>query len=134
MSKLLVNPTLAGFGVGFGENVIRTKLDGGAGRYRLDKIGATHEARVQWVLEAQGFNYLMAFYRTEIDYGSLPFTIDLKGVDGAALGTYTARLVPGSLNLGANMGSLLRVDATLELTPATVNESADQTLITGGPE
>jgi hypothetical protein len=132
MSKLLVNPTLAGFGVGFGENVIRTKLDGGAGRYRLDKIGSTHEARVQWVLEAQGYDYLMAFYRTEIDYGSLPFTIDLRAADESNLGTYTARIVPGSLAMSGYLGNLYRVQATLELTPRTI--SGDQDAIDGGPE
>jgi hypothetical protein len=76
----------------------------------------------------------MAFYRTEIDYGSLPFTIDLKGVDGAALGTYTARLAPGSLRLTAFLGNLYQVEATLEVTPATVDASADATTIAGGPD
>jgi hypothetical protein len=132
MTKLLVNPTLTGYGVQFGENVIRTQLDGGAGRYRLDKIGASHEARVQWTLEAQGYNYLMAFYRTEIDYGSLPFTIDLRAADESDLGTYTARILPGSLAMSGYLGNLYRVQATLELTPRTI--SGDEATISGGPE
>lgn len=133
MTKLLVNPSLASFGVRFGSNVIATKLEGGASRYRLDKIGSTHEVAVQWMLEAQGYDYLMAFYRTEIDYGALPFTIDLKSVDTDTLTTYTARLVPGSLSVTAFLGSVYQVSATLEVTPATILEATDQAAITAGP-
>lgn len=133
MTKLLVNPALSGFSVKFGSNVLHTKLDGGASRFRLDKIGSAHEVSVQWTLEAQAYDYLMAFYRTEIAYGSLPFTIDLVAVDGSALGTYTARLMPGTLTLTGYLGNLYQVSATLEITPAAVNESADQAMIAGGP-
>ena len=133
MSKLLVNPLIGGYSVDFGDNTIATKLDGGASRYRLDKLGAAHQVKVQWLLETQGYDYLMAFYRTEIAYGSLPFTIDLKALDGAALGTYTARIQPGSLRLSGFLGTLYQVTATLEISPATYNESADEALIAGGP-
>jgi hypothetical protein len=133
MTKLLVSPTIAGHQVNFGSNVLSTKLDGGASRYRLDKIGSTHDVPVQWMLEAQGYNYLMAFFRTEIAYGSLPFTIDLKAVDGSAAGTYTARIKPGTFALTGYFGNVYQVSATLEITPATVNESADEALIAAGP-
>jgi hypothetical protein len=131
MTKLLVVPTIANFSAQFGENAINTKLDGGASRFRLDKIGAAHEVQVQFVLTDQGFNYLMAFYRTEIDYGSLPFTIDMKGVDAAALTTYTAHFMgaPSSVYLGG----VHQVSATLEVTPLAANESADLALIAAGP-
>lgn len=132
MTELLVRPTLAGFGVAFGDSVITTKLDGGASRTRLDKVGATHEVQVQWMLEATGYNYLMAFYRTEIDFGSLPFTIKMKSIDKASLETYTAKFAsPPSLT--AFYGTIFQVSAMLEITPLAHDESADQTLITAGP-
>lgn len=132
MTELLVRPTLAAFTVGFGDNVLATKLEGGASRTRLDKVGAAHEVQVQWMLEATGYNYLMAFYRTEIDFGSLPFTIKMKSVDAAALETYTAKFAsPPSLT--AFHGNIFQVSATLEVTPLAHNESADQALITAGP-
>lgn len=133
MTKLLVSPKIEGFAVDFGSNALRTELDGGAGRCRLDKIGAAHQVQVQWILLAQAYDYLMAFYRTEIDYGSLPFEIDLKAVDGSALGTYTARLIPGTMKMTAFLGSAYQVSATLEITPAAVSKVADQALITAGP-
>lgn len=133
MSKLLVNPAISGYSVNFGSNVISTKLDGGASRYRLDKIGDTHDVQVQWTLEAQAYDYLMAFYRTEIDYGALPFTIDLKAVDGSALGTYTAHLRPGTLRMTNFLGTIYQVSATLEIQPATVDAGADAAAIAAGP-
>jgi hypothetical protein len=133
MTKLLVNPTFAAFSAQFGANALSTELDGGAGRYRLDKIGSAHKAQVQWMLTAKAYNYLMAFYRTEIDYGSLPFTIDISGVDAAALTTYTAHIVPGTLSLTACLGDMYQMSATLEITPLAENSGADATLVSGGP-
>ena len=133
MSKLLVNPTIASYSVRFGQNVIATRLEGGAARYRLDKIGSTHEVAVQWMLEAQAYDYLMAFYRTEMDYGSLPFTIALKSVDSAALVEHTARLVPGTLSVTAFLGNVYQVSATLEVTPAAVVDATDQATVATGP-
>jgi hypothetical protein len=131
MTKLLVNPTIAGFSVDLGDNVISTKLDGGASRSRLDKIGSTHTVGAQWILEEQAYDYFMAFFRTEISYGSLPFTIDLKGVDQGDLATYTARFIgPPKSSM---QGLLHVVSATLEITPADVNASADAALIAAGP-
>lgn len=132
MTLMLVSPRI-GNAVDFGNNAVMVELEGGAGRYRLDKIGTTHRAPVMWVLEAQAYNYLMAFYRTEIDFGSLPFTINIKSVDAAASTTYTARIIPGTFKLAAYHGGVYEVAATLELTPQAHNESADQSLITAGP-
>jgi hypothetical protein len=133
MTELLVSPTIAGFSVGFGNNVLSTELDGGASRTRLDKIGAAHKVQVQWMLEARGYNYLEAFYRTEICLGALPFTVKLKAVDTSNLGTYTAKIVPGTFGLIGFFENIYQVGATLELTPLAVNESADQALIAAGP-
>lgn len=86
------------------------------------------------MLEAISYDYLMSFYRTEIAYGSLPFTIDLKAVDGSALGTYTARIMPGTLRLAEYLGNLYQVGATLEIVPATADEIADDERIAAYPE
>lgn len=132
MTELLVRPTLAGFGVAFGDSVITTKLDGGASRTRLDKVGATHEVQAQWMLTATAYNYLMAFYRTEVDYGSLPFTLKMKSIDKASLETYTAKFSsPPSLT--AFYGNIFQVSATLEVTPLAHDEGTDQATIAAGP-
>jgi hypothetical protein len=131
MTKFARSPSFAGFSAQLGSNTLSTELDGGAGRYRRDKIGAAHKVQVQWALTEQGFDYLMAFYRTEIDYGSLPFTIDIAGVDAAALTTYTARFMgaPSSVCLG----DVYQVSATLEVAPLAVDAGADAALVAAGP-
>lgn len=133
MAKLLLPPRIVGYAGTVGNNVVATRLDGGASRMRLDKIGAAHEVQVQWMLTNTGYNYLMAFFRTEIDFGSLPFTIDLP-LDSSTRATYTARIVPGSLRLDEYKLSAYAVSATLEILPQTHNAAADQVLIAAGPE
>ena len=131
MTELLVRPR-TNYSGPFGNNVLSTELDGGASRYRLDKIGVPHRVLVQWMLTSKAYTYLMAFYRTEIDFGSLPFTIALS-LDSKTSATYTAHIVPGTFKLDANRIGLYQVSATLELTPQAVNKSADQALIAAGP-
>jgi hypothetical protein len=131
MTELLVRPRIRYSGP-FGNNVLSTELDGGAGRYRLDKIGAVHQVSVQWQLTHKAYTYLMAFYRTEIDFGSLPFTISLS-LDSGTPATYTAHIVPGTFKLDAYLIGLYQVSATLEVIPQALDESADQVLITAGP-
>jgi hypothetical protein len=133
MTKLLVNAKVEGFRVQYGENVIATKLEGGPSRYRQDKIGNSDIVQAQWILSAQAFAYFMAFYRTEIKFGSLPFEIDLKAVDSDSLQTYTAHIVPGSLQLSGLIGQVHTVNAQLEILPLAIDEEADQDLIDGGP-
>lgn len=133
MTELLLRPLIEGFGADFGDSVVSVALDGGASRFRLDKIGSVHAIRVSWNLKPHNYDYLMAFYRTEIDFGSLPFTIKMKSVDASDLQEYTARFM-GPPKVTAFHGGIHSVSATLEVVPLAHNESADQALITGGPE
>jgi hypothetical protein len=131
MTKLLVHPKIR-YSAAFGNNVLSTELDGGAGRYRLDKIGAVHQVSVQWQLTHKAYSYLMAFYRTEIAFGSLPFEIDLS-LDTGPSTTYTAHIVPGTFELSAYRIGLYEVSATLEITPAAVNTIEDEAMIAAYP-
>lgn len=128
LSKLYLPVDKEGYSVKFGENVISTKLDGGASRFRLDMIGATHEIPVQWSTDRAGYDYLMAFKRTTIKNGSLPFLIDLV-VDDNEPAEYTAYLVPGTLGLRNQSGNSYIVGATLEVLAVPTNETADQAII-----
>jgi hypothetical protein len=133
MTKLLLNAKVDGFKVQFGDNVISTKLEGGPARYRLDKIGNPHIVSVTFVLTAQAYTYLMAFYRTELQYGALPFEIDLKATDKAPLATYSAHFLPNTLQLIGLIGEVYTVSAQLELIPLATDTEADEALIAGGP-
>jgi hypothetical protein len=133
MTKLLLNAKVDGYKVQYGDNVLSTKLEGGPARYRLDKIGDPHIASIQFVLTAQAYRYLMAFFRTELQFGVLPFEIDLRAVDTDALTTYSAHFMPGTLQLTGLIGEVYTVNAQLELIPLTTDAEADEALIAGGP-
>lgn len=130
---LEILPQAAGYSVAHGNTVVAVELDGGAPRYRSDKLGKTAKINVTWILAPAAYSYFMAFFRTAIANGALPFEIDLI-IDSAAVATYTARFEPGSLRLSSQEGLMYQVDATLDATPAAVNTSADETLIALGPD
>jgi hypothetical protein len=132
MSKILVTPLVESFAVDHGNNVISTKLDGGASRYRLDKIGVPHTASVKWTLDETAYDYFMAFYRTGIDYGSLSFEVDLL-IDSATLTEYTVHLVPGSLKTTYLGDGKFEITAQLEVVVIEANESEDLATIAAGP-
>jgi hypothetical protein len=132
LSELLLVVDKESYNVKPGNNVLSTKLEGGASRTRLDKIGATHSVNVQWKTNRKGYTYLMAFYRTTIKQGSLPFLIDLL-VDSDIAEQYEAKIEPGTLTLASHTGETYIVTATLEVVPKTVNAGADAALVTAGP-
>lgn len=102
------------YNVNFGNNVLSTALEGGASRFRKDLIGATHLGSVQWTTDVAGYRYLMAFWRTSLDYGSLPMIIDLV-IDDAEVAEYTARIVPGTFGLKSQSGLEYVVGCQLEV-------------------
>jgi hypothetical protein len=114
LSKIKLPIDKEGYSVQYGSNVLRTELEGGAGRYRLDKIGATHLVNVQFRTDRAGYDYFKAFYRTTINYGADPFIIDLV-IDTDEVDEYTARIVPGSLSLKEQSGLSYVVVAQLEV-------------------
>lgn len=100
------------------ETVIRTQLDGGAGRYRKDIFGASDLVSCQWICDAGQYNYLRSFYRST-DSGSLPFKAKLI-IDHADLQYYECRFIPKSFKLDGVKGLSYSVSATIEATP--INE------------
>lgn len=114
VSKLILPPDQASYGVSYGNELVAVALDGGAMRVRRDKVDVPHLVDVQWSLDEADYVYLMAFYRSATNYGALPFLIDLL-IDGAVLIEYTCKLIPGSLQLAEQRGLLYVVTAQLEV-------------------
>lgn len=125
MSKLIIPPNSASYSGKMSEGeVITVQLDGGASRYRRAQIGFVHSVTVEWTIGLAAYNYLCAFFRLSTRMGSLPFTIDLI-LEGAALATYTARFKPGTFGISGQEGATYIVEAELEVTPLTVNDTTD---------
>lgn len=128
-SKLMLDAAQEGYTAQAGKEVVVNQLDGGAGRYRRDQLGATSLVSVQWFLSPTQYSYLMAFYRLKTAHGSVPFTLDILW-DSGTLGTYTAYFVPNTLALYSVEGSTSTVQAQLEVIPAAENAVTDQATIT----
>jgi hypothetical protein len=132
LPALAVAPDSDGYSVDHTNPVIDTALDGGPSRFRLGQIGAPAIATVQWTLARQAYDYLMAFFRTTIKMGSLPFTVYLI-VDGHAPASYTVHIVPGTFKLAGQSGLSYIVTAQLEVVVAAVDATADAATVTAGP-
>lgn len=136
LPALLLPPDQANYATTIGETVIATKLDGGASRFRADQLNVASQVAVQWDCNQKNYDYLMAFWRTSIANGSLPFTMDLI-LDYGKLETYTCRILPGTFGLTSTKGQQYIVGATLEvlsLDAVPGDESSDSTIIAAGPD
>jgi hypothetical protein len=129
---LNLKPQSAGYAVDFGNQVLATKLDGGASRYKQDILGAAHIVDVTWLCTPQAYNYLMAFWRTAISNGLFPFQLDMM-LDTASFITYQCRFIPGTLKLMGITGITYTVKAQLEVVPNSPTTADDNTVIAAGP-
>lgn len=130
---LTLNPDQANYVAPQGHTVVSTMLDGGASRYRADQQGAVSLVVVEWTCNATNYNYLLAFYRTAIAFGSLPFTISLI-LDSNIPQVYVARFVPDTFGLTSTSGQTYIVGATLEVTPNPAYAAGDAAIIAAGPD
>lgn len=124
MRKLIIAPTSPAYRVKRGDENITTKLSGGFSRSRRDQLGAGMNVAVSWMVNADGFQYLTAFYNTITKVGSLPFLMDLM-IDTAPLAEHECKFVPGSFGLEQTSGDTHIFSAQLEVKPLIPNEAAD---------
>lgn len=117
MFKMSLAPDADGYSSQDGDEVIHIKLEGGQGRYRRDKIGATKTVQVKWTLNPQQYAYWRAFYNTGTQKGSLPFLCDLVSEDGSGPAEHVCNFVPGSVTLPTQQGLTYVQQATLEVVP-----------------
>jgi hypothetical protein len=108
--------------------VIRTELDGGIGRQRRDKLGASRMIQVQWTMNPTQYAYFRAFL-SAVDNGSLPFLIDLVGEYGLGPEEHTAQFMPGTISLPRQVGLTYVQQATLEVRPNPRDRDADMAFI-----
>lgn len=125
--KFLITPTASGYSANFGDEVVRTALDGGAGRYRADVLQSSAMVECNWVFTANQFDYFSAFYRLH-KKGAVPFEIDLI-VDESELVERVVNIVPGSYQLTGQSGGNYYVKATLEVHPILFSDDADLAIV-----
>jgi len=124
ISKFIIPPDNSSYAVSDGKEVVSTKLDGGASRYRRDILGATSTVDVVWILGPDEYKYLRSFYRALCVSGSRPFLIDLI-LDEPTLTEHKAYFIPASVRLTGQKGLTYWVSAQLEVYPAEMDMQAE---------
>lgn len=130
---LLLPPDQTGYTAAFGRTGVSTKLDGGASRFRADQLGAAFTLVVQWTCNKKNYEYITAFYRTTINYGALPFQIDLL-LDSGSMQRYTAHFLPETFGLMQQAGATYIVGAQIEVLPDASYAAGDAALVAAGPD
>lgn len=124
--RLLVRPESDSYSLTFAQEAIRTELDGGVGRYRLDKLNGAKMIDVVWKCDPDQYTYLMAFYRQQMRYGSEPFEMSLVVEEASTEVECTCHLIPGTLKLSSQSGLAYTVSASLEVeTPFNEDQGDD---------
>lgn len=129
MRKMVLAPDASGYSSQDGEDVIRVQLDGGAGRYRTDKIGSTKIVNVKWTLLPEQYEYWRAFFTTGTQNGALPFLCDLVSEDAQGPAEHVCRFIPGSVSLPTQQGLMYVQQATLEVKPLPRDVSKDNAIL-----
>lgn len=126
--KLLVEPESDSYNIDFGQEFIRVELDGGRGRSRRDIIGASNTVNMTFVLDPTEYNYFMAFYRTQTQFGSEPFEMDL--IIGSSTQVTCTCSFKETPKLSAQEGLAYTVSAVIEVqTPYDEDLEDDDTEI-----
>lgn len=131
LSKCALSPDSAGYSVVDAENVISTKLDGGASRYRLDMLDSVSKVSVKWVCNQNQYQYLRVFYVSILKNGSLPFLIDLI-LNSSSPIEHEAYFIPGTLSLSEHSGDYYGVVAQLEVIPKPIDELVNTQMVLFG--
>lgn len=129
LPKLLLVPDSDGYQSTDGNSSIYVALAGGAGRSRLDKIGAAKMVSCTWTLNRFQYQYWRAFYRTATKEASLSFLCDLLSEDGTGPVEHQCRFIPGSVTLPRQQGLTYVQQAQLEVLPLPTNTELDNEII-----
>lgn len=128
MNRLMLPPTEAGYTATFGGGVISQKLQGGASRFEVDVLGASHMLSLSWLTDRAGYQYLMAFYRLWQRNPSQHFLARLI-IDDHQLQDYECHFMPDTMNLTAIAGLSYSVSAQIEARAKTPDYDFDQSLV-----
>lgn len=114
--KFTIPPEQARYVVREANEVERTELEGGAGRYRRAFLGSSMVVEVTWLFTADQYNYFKAFFKgSSAGYGSKSFTMDLLVDDALELQEHTCYFLPNSVRLRRVEGLSFQVEADLEV-------------------
>lgn len=129
MERLLLRPNSEDYHEQDAEEVIAVALDGGAGRYRRDKVNASKQVSVSWTMNPHQYEYWRAFWHTATKRGSLPFLCDLVGENGVGPIQHVCYFVPGSVSKPSQQGLRYVQAAALEVKQNPVDDAANLVIL-----
>lgn len=132
LPKLNIDVPQEGYSFDGTDAILRAKVSSGPSRLRLDMLDAPIEADVSLMLSGGQYQYWRAFFRHEIQYGALPFLIDLM-IETPAITERQVQIVPGTLRTSV-IGDAHSVQFRLEvanLVPANTEFDAALLLLFG---
>lgn len=128
MYKLVLPPDQSGYSVAVGEEIVSTKLSGGASRSRLDILNAANTVTCSWTVGPDNYKYLRQFYVVNVKNGGEQFTIDLI-LDDYIPTEYKAKFVANTWALQSQRGHTYTVSAQLEIEAIDYDFEYDETII-----
>lgn len=126
--KCSISPDQASYTMKDGVEVVSSKLDGGASRFRRDILNSTRGVTATWTVSRFEYEYLRSFYKVAVNQASTPFLIDLI-LDKHSLTEHDAYFVPDSMQLIRQEGHRYTVSALLEVVPLPEDFIYDSTFI-----
>lgn len=128
MNKLMLIPESSSYKVDFNDGNVSVKLSGGRSRVRKQSIHNSNRVDVSFALTTDEYRYLMAFYRSVINRGALPFLMDIV-TETSELVTHKVMMVPNSFKLSSQKGYTYYVSFTVEAEPLEENAEKDKQII-----
>lgn len=122
--KLQRPPDVANYAYQDSEEVVATRLDGGASRFRADILNATGLLNAKWTVGGNDFEYLRAFSRAA---RAESFLVDLC-VDTAEPVEHTAHFIGGLRHIALGAG-VFEVSATLEVSRNEEDDDFNEALV-----
>lgn len=107
-------------------DVVEVELDGGLARRRRDIAGSASRIECTWFLLPGEYQYFMAFYRSQLKRGAIPFLIELL-LEQPYLEEIKASFRANTLSV-KQIGLSYEVSAELEAVPNTDNDYDEMVL------
>ncbi len=128
LPKLMLSPNEPSYSFTFPDEILSAQVNNGPSRRRTDFIGAPIMAGVQFILDADEYQYFNAFYRHSLKNGVLPFLMDLN-LDDADEAEYECNFQAQSLSLSAKAGEARTITATIEVKRNAPDDALDAAVI-----
>jgi hypothetical protein len=113
---LSIDPVSDGYNFTPADNVVATKLEGGASRRRTDIVGGASTVGATWIVNRTQYTELMGFFRERLQFGTRPFRMTIVSDVGITM-PHVCVCFGDLPRLTRQRGNAFWVQGTFEVTP-----------------